>query len=247
MSTSSEEPINTPKSAMSEASLDDFRVTTAAAINPLIPIVFDATKAEEAMNSIAEAIGTDTVKLKTTVDVIYNRAMQSEHWADMAVKLLTMLCERTPEDLSDPDIALDKSGAPFTGPRLVRKYLFTRIQSDFDAEIEKQNWSTPLVHLLYALSRTENARLRIPYRTQADIISNMSKSEHLFVEANLELFLLFVSWLGPDLDRIENLNVTLTEVLKGVKERADLESALVRLAILGLMRLREHGWPSDDL
>lgn len=239
--------MHTPDSATSEMSLGDFRLMTAAAIDPLVPIVFDATKAEEVMDEIVEAIGTDTTKLRMTIEVIYHRAMQSEHWADMAVKLLAMLSERIPQTLSDPDIALDKNGVAFVGPRLVRRYLFTRIQSDFDADIQKPSWSVPLVHFLYGLSRTMTQSLRMSYRVQTQIISKMAKSDHLFVETNMELFLLFVSWLGPNLDKEQDKDAILTDVLLGVRERADLESTLMRLAVVGLVRLREDGWPSEDL
>lgn len=89
--------------------------------------------------------------------------------------------------------------------------------------------------------------LRMSYRVQTQIISKMAKSDHLFVETNMELFLLFVSWLGPNLDKEQDKDAILTDVLLGVRERADLESTLMRLAVVGLVRLREDGWPSEDL
>ena len=132
---------------------DMFRMAVVHLIFSIPVNVLDET-AEAVMREVTENIDADPVKLRHTVNIIYASAMEDRNWVYVAVKLLNYLCLLIPATLADPEVLPDGNNKPRSGPRLVQHYIYKRSLDDFDADMQKAQWSQPRMWLLAELGKS---------------------------------------------------------------------------------------------
>jgi hypothetical protein len=79
-------------------------------------------------------------------------------------------------------------------------------------------------------------------RALCQIISAMSNSEHLFVDALFEIFLDYIHRTGDVMETTFKTKESLTGALTTLVNRVATQPIARQLTVLGLIRARENGW-----
>jgi uncharacterized protein (UPF0216 family) len=209
-----------------------------------IPVDVSDETAEAVMREVTDNIDTNPNKLKHTIKIIYARAMGDGNWAPVAVKLLTDLCHLIPATLDNPNVLADRNVQPYTGARLVRHHIYKRLLSDFDADLQKTQWSSPRIWLVAELAVAKSSPLYMSKKTSVWVVDMMARSEHLFENGNLDLFIEYVDFVARDLDEHPTNKMELTRILEKVRQRAEKteEDLMFKVKITWLIALRKTSW-----
>lgn len=222
---------------------DMFRMAVVHLIFNIPVHVLDET-AEAVMREVTENIDAKPDKLNRTVDIVYARAMEDKNWVFVAVRLLNQLCLLIPATLTDPNVPPNGNNTTRSGARLVQHYIYERVLSDFEADMQKAEWSQPRMWLLAELADATSSPLFMSQKTNIWILDMMANAERLFDNNNVDIFIEYVDFVALGLDENPSTEAELTRVLEKVRERTEKadEDLMSKIKVTGLISLRKNHW-----
>jgi hypothetical protein len=125
--------------------------------------------------------------------------MEDETWSSTAVKLFAHLYLSISLTIHDPNLSAGKY--ELLGALLMRRYIHSTLQGDFQTDMQTSDWSIPRLWLLPKLANCTGAILLGP-ASRTDIARQMVDSEFLLEGRNLEMLLEYVHWIGAGVDEV---------------------------------------------
>ncbi len=225
---------------LNEIFLQTFKDWSTNIINTTPPSK-DAPETAFGIRTIAAQLNNDQARLVHVVDTIQERACLDPHFIDAAVAVYDLLAM-----FIDPNFP--HASLPIKGPMLVQYHLMRRLQAQFTRMLQEDNWSEGLVRLLGRLCQEQDSIGALTPGIALQVLGGLVESPKFLVGGNFELLLDFVVVAGPFLDAqaLEVVN-DFGGMLQVLQKRVGDYGSVVRLAVFGLVRLREEGWRQERL
>jgi hypothetical protein len=122
--------------------VDAFKLAAANLISNL-PSDLSDDAAEDISRELSSEINTSAAKLQLLSNIIYTKASADQTWASTAVKLFSHLAYSLTNKMHDPDLSPGKTNVPLSGTLLLRRYIHTTLQDDFQEDMATPSWSVP--------------------------------------------------------------------------------------------------------
>jgi hypothetical protein len=196
-----------------------------------------------AILTIAAQLNHDFARLQYVIEVIQSRIQREAAWATTtAVKIYELLAMSIDPQLSHPSEQLQAVKGAF----LVRDEMMRMCQAQFELMIMGPQWSCGLMGFLGQLCSVGSITSSTP-RIVLHILASLVASTFLNNNGNFDMLAGFILHAGPFLDNKPGYEQHLTAMLQQLDERARTLSTSERLAVYGILRLREKGWQLDEL
>tara|TARA_R110002003_G_scaffold187_11_gene14667 strand:- start:3478 stop:4269 length:792 start_codon:yes stop_codon:yes gene_type:complete len=205
-----------------------------------LPNDINTLEATQAIHAITQQLNGDYARLVHVVNTVHARVAQDETWATMAaVDVYEQLAKAVDTNLSIPNL-------PMRGPYLVRNELMKTCQAQFQQMMSAPTWSRGFMAFLGQLCTVGNITSTTP-GILTYVLDGMISSSALDTSDNFDILMNFFMRAGPCLDGQPQLGEHLTMRIQKLQERAKMLKLSERLAVYGLVQLRERGWREEEL
>ncbi|KAF2029224.1 hypothetical protein EK21DRAFT_31857, partial [Setomelanomma holmii] len=204
-----------------------------------LPNDVNTPEATRAIQTIAQQLNGDYARLIYVVDSIQARIAEDEMWAaSAAIDVYEHLTRTVDPNLSAPSL-------PMRGPYLVRNELMKACQAQFQHMMGQPIWNRGFVRFLGQLCTTGRITSTTP-GIICHVLDGMLSSKVLTTGDKFDMLVSFLLRAGPCLDGQAKMGEHLTARMQQLQERAKMFKVSERLAVYGLVQLRERGWRVEE-